>query len=66
MIDKPPLGVAPAYICAEQRIAELSEAIVRCLDDKHYGIIKIWAKEIYLQADLLLQMGREDKEDEQG
>lgn len=57
---KPPLGVKPSCLTAESRISDLAEAILRYTEGgctKHgYEQIKTFAKEIYLQSDLALQM----------
>lgn len=60
MSEKPPLGTAPYYIIAESRIIDLTMAINRYLENRSYENVKEWAKEIYLQADLLIQMGAEE------
>lgn len=63
--DKPPLGVKPSCLTAESRISDLAEAILRYTEGgctKHgYEQIKIFAKEIYLQSDLALQMEGENE-----
>lgn len=62
--DKPPLGVKPSCLTAESRISDLAEAILRYTEGgctKHgYEQIKTFAKEIYLQSDLALQMEGEN------
>jgi len=62
--DKPPLGVKPSFLTAESRISDLAEAILRYTEGgctKHgYEQIKTFAKEIYLQSDLALQMEGEN------
>lgn len=52
--DKPPLGIKPCHIHAEQRIEDLSNAIVRNVgsDKPKYDLIRKWATEIVLQCDL--------------
>lgn len=60
MSEKPQLGVCPYYVIAESRIIDLTMAINRCLEERSYENVKEWAKEIYLQADLLLQMGKDE------
>ena len=61
---KPPLGVKPSCLTAESRISDLAEAILRYTEGgctKHgYEQIKTFAKEIYLQSDLALQMEGEN------
>ena len=59
-MNKPPLGVKPSFVAGEERIASLCDAIERNLEYGAYSQIKKWAKEIYLQSDLLLQMESED------
>ena len=60
-MEKPPLGAAPAYIVAENRIDTLCLAIGRTIKGGNYELAKRFAKEIYLQCDLLMQMESEDK-----
>lgn len=52
--DKPPLGAKPCHIHAEQRIEDLSNAILRNVGSEKpkYDFIRKWAKEIVLQCDL--------------
>ena len=59
---KPPLGVKPAYIVAEDRIKELAEAIVRLSEEGrcHTEKIILWAKEIQMQC-LIMQCIKEEK-----
>lgn len=59
--EKPPLGIKPAFIAGEERIQGLLEAINRQLGYGSCENIKKYAKEIYLQADLIQQM--EERED---
>lgn len=51
---KPPLGTKPCRIHAEQRIEDLSNAILRNIgsDNPKYDLIRKWATEIVLQCDL--------------
>lgn len=62
---KPPLGVKPSCLTAESRISDLAEVILRYTEGgctKHgYEQIKTFAKEIYLQSDLALQMEGENE-----
>lgn len=52
--NKPEIGVKPYYIVAEERIKELSEAIVRSYNDETMtGQIIVWAKEIICQCEIL-------------
>ena len=59
-IEKPPLGCKPAFIVAEDRILDLCSGIGRMLSSGNYDLAKKFAKEIYLQCDLLSQMEREE------
>lgn len=62
-MEKPPLGITPAFITEEARIKDLLDAIDRQLNGNisvNYEFIKTCAKEIYLHADLLLQMESEE------
>ena len=59
-IEKPPLGCKPAFIVAEDRILDLCSGIGRMIDGGNYEMAKKFAKEIYLQCDLLLQMESEE------
>lgn len=59
--EEPPLGIKPAFIAGEERIHGLIEAINRQLGYGNYENVKKYAKEIYLQADLIQQM--EERED---
>lgn len=49
---KPPLGVKPCYIQAEERIKDLADAISRYANRGDYEIIKKWANEICLQCEI--------------
>ena len=53
--DKPPLGCAPSYIPACDRIADLSIAICRNSSTAEYnlGHIRKWATEILAQCDII-------------
>lgn len=62
--EKPPLGVKPVCLATESRIEDLTDAIMRqleggCFKDE-YRQIKKYAKEIYLLADLVMQMESEE------
>lgn len=50
--SKPPLGVKPCYLVAEDRISELSDGIKRQLgsDKPNYGLVERWANEIVDQC----------------
>jgi len=58
--EKPPLGCKPVYIVTEDRILELCSGIGRMVSSGNYALAKKFAKEIYLQCDLLLQMESEE------
>lgn len=64
---KPPIGVAPYYVTCRFRIKELAQAIARSAVNNPAGkqndipTMKLWAKEIIEQCDLIERM----KEDEQ-
>lgn len=49
---KPPLGVKPCFIQAEERIKDLADAISRYAHKGDYEIIKRWAREICLQFEI--------------
>lgn len=49
---KPPLGVKPCFIQAEERIKDLADAISRYANRGDYETIKRWAREICLQCDI--------------
>lgn len=51
-ISKPPLGVKPCYIQAEERIKDLADGISRYAHKGDYEIIKRWANEILMQCDI--------------
>lgn len=51
-IEKPPLGVKPYFIQAEERIKDLADAISRYVNRGDYEIIKRWANEILMQCDI--------------
>lgn len=53
---KPPIGVIPCALVAENRIYGLAEAIVRSEIPYNVDLIKTWAKEIILQCDLVKEM----------
>lgn len=59
--DKPPLGIKPAWLAAQCRIQELSEAIIRQIEDikPNTDLIRKWAYEIISQSDLY----EEDKDE---
>ena len=52
-MDKPKLGVKPAYVSAPERIAELAGAIQRyAAEGDRRLIIRTWATEILMQLDI--------------
>ncbi|MCD8376835.1 MAG: hypothetical protein LUD69_07815 [Oscillospiraceae bacterium] len=64
---KPPLGVAPYWAVAQDRIDELAQAIQRYAHDRDgYKEIRGWAAEIVEQCDLLHYMSVEYEEGERG
>ena len=60
--DKPPLGCAPSYIPASERIQNLAEAIYRhgAFAEHNTGHIKKWAREIIVQCDIIEEFYREE------
>lgn len=54
-IKKPPLGVMPCQIAAENRISALTDGIKRQLKSEkpNYDLIKRWANEIKNQCDVI-------------
>lgn len=62
MKDKPPIGIKPAWLAAEERIKALSDAIKRQLEGEqpNMSLIRKWAYEIISQSDLY----EEDKDEE--
>lgn len=57
---KPPIGVKPCFIHAEERIKDLADGISRYAHKGDYEIIKKWAREICLQCELA-EMEKENK-----
>ena len=58
VIDKPPLGAMPYNIVGPARIHDLTEAILRYIDDPQLNrdklaVMKTWARETVEQLDLL-------------
>lgn len=56
MEEKPALGVMPCWLHTQNRICELAEAISKNAVSVHRSktdLIRLWAKEILLQCDLL-------------
>ena len=54
---KPPLGVIPYWVIAENRIEELANAILRYIGEKNsVNNIKNYAKEIILYCSLIEKM----------
>lgn len=57
-LDRPPLGAAPYSVVVPARIHELTEAILRYIDDPQLNrdklaVMKTWARETVEQLDLL-------------
>lgn len=57
-LDRPPLGAAPYSVVVPVRIHELTEAIIRYIDDPQLNrdklaVMKTWARETVEQLDLL-------------
>lgn len=54
-IEKPPLGVRPAWIAAWQRIGELAEGIIRQCENAtgKADLCKEWASEIILLCEFI-------------
>ena len=61
--NKPALGIKPAWLAAQCRIQELSEAIIRQIEDikPNTNLIRKWAYEIISQTDLY----EEDKDEKE-
>ena len=58
MINKPVLGIAPAYVSAWKRIAGLAEAIMRQAQADHDDrCCTEWAKEIVMQCEIAKAFG---------
>ena len=53
----PPIGCEPAWAAADIRIIDLCEAIIRQVNapeySPNYHMVKIWAEEIVMQADIV-------------
>ena len=64
--EKPPLGVTPVYIVAYRRMEELCDAIKNELhyDNTDLNTIIRWAKEIQLQSNLVIEMGKKADKNE--
>lgn len=60
-MNKPPIGVKPYWISAFDRISDLAQAIDRYSDEKNTTSIKLWAKEIISQCDLVEEMTQLDE-----
>lgn len=58
LIEKPPLGVRPAWIAAWQRIGELAEGIIRQYEssDGKTELCEKWAEEIIMQCEIIEKM----------
>ena len=54
-IEKPPLGVRPAWFTAWQRIGELAEGIIRQYEssDARADLCEKWAEEIIMQCEII-------------
>ena len=66
-MNKPPLGTAPYYCVAINRIDELSQAIYRYSQELNStGLIKRWASEIILQCELIERMKESEELQENG
>jgi len=54
-IEKPPLGVRPAWVAAWQRIGELAEGIVRQYESNNgdVDLVQLWSKEIDVQCRII-------------
>lgn len=54
-IEKPPLGVRPAWVAAWQRIGELAEGIVRQYESNNgdVDLVQLWSKEIDVQCKII-------------
>lgn len=50
---KPPLGCCPADIRARERIEELSQAIMRRVQDENPIVLAEWAHEIIEQTNII-------------
>ena len=66
-LTKPPLGVAPACVRCPERIKDLADAISRQTDPR-FGtmaldpiLVKGWAKEIVMQCDIWMELGKRIK-----
>lgn len=57
LIEKPPLGVRPAWFTAWRRIGELAEGILRQYEcsDARADLCEKWAKEIVMQCEIIEQ-----------
>ena len=55
LIEKPPLGVRPAWFVAWQRIGELAEGIIRQYEssDARADLCEKWAREIIMQCEII-------------
>jgi hypothetical protein len=51
--EKPPLGVKPSWLQAEQRIKELASAIERNAEKKNVNKLRVWIEELGYQCDIL-------------
>ena len=61
--DRPPLGVAPYYIRAENRIRELAQTIDRNAESGATAKMVEWAKEIIEQCRLIDSMKKVQREE---
>ena len=53
--SRPPLGVKPCFLAAEERISDLTDGIKRQLsaEKPDYDLIRRWSKEIGWQCELI-------------
>lgn len=68
-IRKPPLGTAPANVCATRRIRDLAGAINRTAVEYSRGDeyrIRNWAQEIIMQCDILRDLPSESRNRKRG
>ena len=53
----PPIGCEPAWTAADIRITDLCEAIIRQVNapeySPNYHLVRMWAEEIVMQADVV-------------
>ena len=65
-LTEPPIGVAPAFVACPRRIKDLADAISRQTDPRFGtmdpGLVKGWAKEIVMQCDIWMEIGKAMRE----